>query len=301
MRLEAWLSSNIRAGWVERARCGRGGDETEFEVRGLGRCRWAAARDSVVQEVAKRLGGYGAMILEEGGGAEATTWTISTAWRDVETWSQARRFDLMRRAISLTILALGVAPLLVAADRVEGSELLASYEFWTNGGGSPEPEPRVELILQLPTDFPPTDFFGLGEDADLFWEDGEQGSYDFMADNDPAFNAFAAHATNGVPEQFMLWTHFPTGGGGGNVGTESELFGALPDLTGRSLEVVRLIVEDVSITPWNPDPDENPAFAGFKYSVRGRYEFYGDPVPEPASLLLLAIGAIRIIRPRGRR
>ncbi len=168
--------------------------------------------------------------------------------------------------------------------------LLATYEFWTNGGGAPQSDSCVELTLQLTPQHPPVEYRGLGSDLGLFWEDGDQGSFDYDANNDSEFNEFATLASNGIDDVVILSTMFPNGGGKGNIGTESELFGAAPDLVGFDLEMVRLIVEEVQIDPWIPDPVNYPQLTGFKYNVFGKYEFYGHIVPEPCSLAVQILG-----------
>lgn len=171
-----------------------------------------------------------------------------------------------------------------------GPVLLGSFDAFTNGGSAPHSDPRLQFILQLPTTFPPNEFFGLGMDRDIFWEDGDLGSAYFDASNDSAFESFALHATDGVEDLFMLSTLFPSGGGDGNIGMESQLFGVIPDLIGNTLDYVELKVFDVRIDPWIPDPETHPEIEGFTFEAFPRYEFYGTPVPEPAMLCLLATG-----------
>lgn len=199
----------------------------------------------------------------------------------------------MRWVSRMTIVAVLVSCGIARA----GSVLLASYETRTNGGGTPESDPRLEFILQLPADLPDTPqkhSFGLGLGSDVFWRDGDQGSFVFTPSNDGAFAGFASHASDGIGDYFMLSTRFPSGGGNGNLGTETELFGMAPDLVGYNLDFVRLIVQDISLTPWVPDPIDHPDIQGFLFETRLTYEFYGSPIPEPATLTLGLAGALMV-------
>ncbi len=172
-----------------------------------------------------------------------------------------------------------------------GPVLLGTLDYYTSGGGAPETDPRLEFILELPANFfaAPS---GLGAGRDLFVENRDLRIIYFNADNEPAFPSFASHATDGIEDQFTLWSLFPSSGGSGHLGTESQLFGVSPDLIGNTLDYVRLIVFDVRFAPWTPDPDVHPEIEGFKFLAFLRYEFYGTPVPEPESLSLFALCAL---------
>jgi hypothetical protein len=207
----------------------------------------------------------------------------------------------MREIVSIAVIALVWSVTTNTALAVEVSNepaLLATYPFRTNGGGAPETDPRVELILQLPTNFPPTDFFGLGQGLDLFWEDGELGSFDFTSVNDAGFDDFANFATDGLDDLFALYTLFPSGGGDGDFGAETELFGGVADLVGFNLELVRLVVDEASVTPWFPDPINEPELSGFKFDISGSYEFYGSVIPEPGAIWLGLFGTLLLLSRR---
>ncbi len=159
------------------------------------------------------------------------------------------------------------------------------------GGVAPEADGRVEFILQLPTASPPGEVSGLGMDLGIFWEDGDQGSFDYSSGTDEGFDDFASFATDGIEQKFVLWDFFPSGSGGGTPPVlESLLFGASPDLVGNDLDSVRLIVHEISFESWVPDP-AHPEIEGFLYSADLTYEFYGTPVPEADSAVLLAVAA----------
>ncbi len=161
--------------------------------------------------------------------------------------------------------------------------LLASFDALVNGGHAPETDPRVEFVLQLPSTFPPSAFFGIGQG--VFWGADDEGSYNLRRENDPEFHNFAQFATDGIKDIFHLWGLFPNGSGGGSPGSESELFGRAPDLQGFELDYVRLNVHSIEFEPWIPFPDVEPVKQGFTYQAEITYEFYG--IPEPSTLLLL--------------
>jgi hypothetical protein len=189
------------------------------------------------------------------------------------------------------VTLLNVVELLLAGSETLTAEpmLLASYDFSSYGGHAPESDPRVEFILQLPTTSPPTDFFGLGMDANIFWEDGDRGSVEFDSATDEAFDDFATFATDGIEDSFTIFDLFPLGSGGATPPRpESVLFGASPDLVGNELQRVRLIVHEITLEAWVPDPVQYPEIEGFLYTADLTYEFYGTPIPAPGSGTLAA-------------
>ncbi len=199
----------------------------------------------------------------------------------------------MRSLASINSSAIVFAAHLVVAGTSANAEsvLLASYDFTSVGGHAPESDPRVEFILQLPTSSPPGGTFGLGSALDNFWKDGDQGFFDFTSETDDAFDNFAAAATNGIAEKFSVIDLFSSGSGGATApAPESELFGTSPDLVRYEVELVRLIVQDINVDPWVPDPDSHPEIKGFQHQTRLTYEFYGSVVPEPSSIVFIVVG-----------
>lgn len=194
--------------------------------------------------------------------------------------------------LNVLMMVIGIAA--SGADVQAGLVKLATYEFFETGGGAPETDPRIELVLQLPSAFPPNSFGGLGDDLDIFWHDGNSGIREFTRANDPTFLSFQSAAQNGTVDLFTLWTRFPSGGGRGHTGTEFDLFHQLPDLRDFSLETVRLVVTRVDIEAYTPDPVHLPDLRGYRYEIEGRYEFLGHTVPEPSSLLLFCCVATLI-------
>lgn len=171
--------------------------------------------------------------------------------------------------------------------------VLASVERFLSGAGAPEPEFRVRIVLAHDSVPPPLNEVRLGDD--LWWEDGQSGMVDFDIDGDPEFAEFASRLTDGVDEVLFILVE-GTRGGGGPGGFESAWLERSPDLVGNQLDFIRLIVENVSLEPWE---DPYGGGLGVRHNVDLRYEFWGHPIPEPTSLSLLAIGALALVRRRG--
>lgn len=163
--------------------------------------------------------------------------------------------------------------------------LLGSYDEVSVGASAPQSASRVQFVLQLSPSVPlPLESaFGLG--VGIWWEDGSHGSVDFTRNNSDAFLDFATSATDGLDSRFASITGFFNGNPHGVIGAESTLFGRSPDLAGYDLELVRLIVHDVRFEPIMIDE-----FEGFSVESAISYEFYGTPIPEPATLVLVACG-----------
>jgi PEP-CTERM motif len=119
------------------------------------------------------------------------------------------------------------------------------------------------------------------------------------ASTDSQFSAFAAFATNGIPN--ITHFDFVTPGGIGSIGADSEaaLF-RLPapavDFHGFTLSSVQLQVNDFSLTTINGAP--------FRF-LHGQLSVFGEGAsqtvtPEPASVMLLSIGGIALVVRRRR-
>jgi hypothetical protein len=189
------------------------------------------------------------------------------------------------------VTLLNVVGVLLASSETLTAEpvLLASYDFSSYGGHAPESDPRVEFILQLPAGSPPATSYGLGADLDIFWESGDQGLFNFTSSTDEAFDNLALSATDGIEDNFTIFDLFPSGGGGATPPhPESVLFGVSPDLVGNEVQLVRLIVHEISFDPWVPDPVQYPEIEGFTYTASLTYEFYGTPIPDPGTGTLAA-------------
>lgn len=188
------------------------------------------------------------------------------------------------------LLSCGVAcagPVLLASwDETAGHASAAT-------GGVPN-DPRVQIVLELSQG---VSILGPRLGTGLFWEDGDHGTVDFTSATTGEFDAFATMATNGVDDAISQWLAFPWGGDGGGTAYESWRYGVSPDLIGNEIELVRLIVHDVSIEyPWIP-PDY-PDLEGIKVLAELTYEFYGTPIPEPCVAYLLISACPWLLRRR---
>lgn len=120
-----------------------------------------------------------------------------------------------------------------------------------------------------------------------------------------SFGAFAARVTNGRPN-FAEYMFGPVAGGGAGVFAKSEaalfsLPGAVNDFRGFTVTGVALHVDDFS-TGSSPD-NRGLSFRNLRgsLSVLGSGAFAPSPTPEPASMTLLASGALAAFLYRRRR
>ncbi|MCH7885027.1 MAG: PEP-CTERM sorting domain-containing protein [Planctomycetes bacterium] len=121
--------------------------------------------------------------------------------------------------------------------------------------------------------------------------------------NDPDFDRFADFLTDGISQ--LMWTGAWTannrwGFAGGSGGPEPlildarvPLFG--PDLIGYEIDY---IVQNLTVNLESPGRDFNDNGVWTDFHVDGVYEFWGSPIPEPATLLLLALGSVALLRRR---
>lgn len=124
----------------------------------------------------------------------------------------------------------------------------------------------------------------------VFWEQGDTGSVEFGAATDPGFEVFADLATNGMDDVFGDGVFWPTGGVISRS-LESEVFQGSPDLVGFELDFVRLSVRQVDFTPF-----ESPTgVPGVTVDYDLTYDFFGHPIPEPSSIILVGPGAVGLM------
>ena len=169
------------------------------------------------------------------------------------------------------------------------SELLTSFALHNGGGMSPCELAPVEFYIGI--DGPPPSYVTPMGRGLAWWNDGESGSYDITPGNEPAFGDLALSLTNGADDQFMLLSRIQgTGGDGGVGGPESLFFPSGHDLAGNQLDFVRLDVSNVHI--WTIDPDLQ--WRGWSADVT--YEFWGEPIPEPATAASLLLALIPLLR-----
>ncbi|RIK62297.1 MAG: hypothetical protein DCC65_17615 [Planctomycetota bacterium] len=114
-----------------------------------------------------------------------------------------------------------------------------------------------------------------------YWDDESSGSFDFTPQNSFGFDEFAMLLSDGSDDYLLLLTGIQgclTGTGNGN--NESAWLQIAPDLLGNEIEYVRLIAENIEVTPSSD---------GISWRADLTYQFWGTPVPEPASLIILAL------------
>lgn len=171
-----------------------------------------------------------------------------------------------------------------------GPILLASFDATSgvaSAGTGPPPEHRVQFVLEL-TAYP--DVLGSRVGMGVFWEDGESGVVDFTPETDNGFLGFADLATNGINDWLIDLIIFPGGSGGGGGAPESVRLGTSPDLIDYQLDVIRLVVHDVTIEQFSPK--NNPDLEGTRVLGHLTYEFYGTVVPEPTTITVLGASLV---------
>ncbi len=157
-------------------------------------------------------------------------------------------------------------------------------------------EPRVEFILRSSSES-----FGSWVDVGrgISWSNGDDGSVDLSANTHASFTEFSSLLTNGVNDYFSQGTVFSEGSGAFGFGPESELLGTNPDFFGYDLEFVRLTVADLLIEPYQGQ--QFPQISGISVTALVTYDFYGSPVPEPFTIVLLGAGMVFAILGRSAR
>lgn len=171
------------------------------------------------------------------------------------------------------------------------SHLIASYNvvgfMGTSKSTCPNPM-MVNLFLEHDSvDFSHVVQLGAGQQ---YWAAGAAGIYDFAPTNTQNFAEFASLLTDGQ-DDFLLEYLYVEDCGGGNIGgdSESSRLGGVPDLIGNNLEFIRLIVHDIAVDPYDPPCECGP---GTQFDADITWQFWGTPVPEPATLGLLSFAII---------
>ncbi len=169
------------------------------------------------------------------------------------------------------------------ASASAGPMLLGSFEDYRAVVSPPGVAPEVQIVLQIgdvPRPVGPATSLG----ADIWWGEGARGYVDFTGKGSPSFSVIAARAKDGILDQFAALTVFDDGTAHGTIESETYLYGRDADLAGFELDLIRLIVESVQF--------EQQTFDELQYYIvktRVKYEFYGVPIPEPSSVVVLGL------------
>lgn len=197
--------------------------------------------------------------------------------------------------MSTSIGFLGIAAVwaVASAPTVSASQLLETLDLAPAGAHSPMQAPNgIQFVIQFRSLIDPgfIEYFG----RDVTWPDNDSGNFDFTSVNSNEFLQLSFIVTNGVDDDLGFLIRTPDGNlGGGHSGTESSFGLGTPDLVGNQIDFIRLVVHDLSIQPFmSPFAGE-----GIQWDAHITWEFWGTPIPEPATVCLLALGAL-ILRKR---
>jgi hypothetical protein len=183
------------------------------------------------------------------------------------------------------------------AGEASANQPLYSLNYEPDGAHAPAHAPQgLQFLIDFESPVNPGHPEDLGQQA--YWQDQSSGSYDFNSGNSPEFADLVQILTNGIDDEIVLLTHIEFYGGGGEGMLESEWGFGNPDLAGNQIDFIRLVVHDLSIQPYS-----NPPYGeGLQWNSHITWEFWGTPLPEPASAFLLLCGSALFRRsPRSRR
>ncbi len=194
-----------------------------------------------------------------------------------------------RTKIGLMLLAL-IPILEITANSASGAVALGHIADNISGLGRRPYGDVLQAYLRihpLPVNGIPVDSILLGP---FPITDGNVNREIWPSDDPDDWTAFMQHLTNGFNESLYLGhATYTSGGPSANVGrfegphpTMASWGLGEPDLSGFTIEFIRLEATGYSAV-------------GKHYSYQ-RWEFWGSPVPEPATLSLLALGGLVLIK-----
>ncbi len=181
----------------------------------------------------------------------------------------------MSRNITIALLFVCIGGSAARADSIILAEFFGGGGYGEYPGYYVPPEDRwVQCTLQWGAS-PSSVVFG----ADLYWY--EPGEHIFPDPNTPPedWALFVAGITDGSSDPMRVCCGSSIGG--------TLLPGSDPDLSGYQIDYLRLQVLDIT---WDWEPP------GISFGCEAKWQIWG--VPEPASLLLLILGAGLAARPR---
>jgi hypothetical protein len=188
--------------------------------------------------------------------------------------------------------AVGILVSLACAAHAE-PQLLKSFYFggepnqWWAGETLIPPPLLTEIVVSTG---------GVGVGSGIVWHDGDTGQYDFTSDNCPGFDWFVRTITQNPFDSLV-------GFGFGSPIDHSSYCGFLfsrsylglyPDLLGKQIDLIRLIVED-----FHSEFDFHDGPGCVEFHVTARYELWS--VPEPATLLIALPAGLLFLRARRQR
>jgi hypothetical protein len=180
-----------------------------------------------------------------------------------------------------------------AAGRVSADQLLYSLNYNPAGAHTPAYAPQgLQFGLEFGRPGDPPEIVRLG--TGVYWPSGSAGLYDFLASGSTEAAVFADRLTNGTDDELLLMTYDDFYGGGGDAMHESAWGFGNPDLAGNQIDLIRLVVHDLSIQPYS-----NPPYGdGLQWNGHITWEFWGTPVPEPATALPVVLAVLLRYRRR---
>ena len=200
--------------------------------------------------------------------------------------------------LRLTVLAWGFLAILVGDVR---ADLVATYQIW-HGGGTQGIIESITHRTYLSEEFAADDGLGtLFEDIVLF--DGDTRVDIANETVEPDFAEFAKLITDGLDWWLYKKMDFAFGSLSGFNLESIVLEFVDPDHPGVDLNgyLVDSVTRTITVELDSPGRDPGGDGNWTDFLVTGAYEIYGSPIPEPASLVLLALGSAGLLVRRRRK